>query len=286
MPTSRPAVDVPSHPRALCFDVRHVLIWNMAAGYDHDAVSHERAWEFVRGVDPDVALLQEAVVPEWARDHWPSVVHCRRYPPIEARPGVPWGCAIVSKIPGIQPLEPDESTPWVGTLWGAVVAARLPPPDGLWLASIHSNAYELSPERLSAHSIDGIKRCDPQKIWEIELAASELARVFAHDRFLLGGDLNSSLLFDLNYNRQSNRKLFENLDAAGFKDLRRTVHEEEQRTYFMDGRDHYQLDHVFGDARTAEQVRLWRVLSDVAEVHKLSDHAPIEVLLERDRSDA
>jgi hypothetical protein len=57
---------------------------------------------------------------------------------------------------------------------GAVVAARPPSPDGLWLASIHSNASELSPERLSAHSIDGINGAIRRRIWEIEVVASEL----------------------------------------------------------------------------------------------------------------
>lgn len=47
-----------------------VMCWNMAAGFGHAFHRHERAWRFVQAVDPDFALLQEAVVPTWAREHW------------------------------------------------------------------------------------------------------------------------------------------------------------------------------------------------------------------------
>ncbi len=123
-------------------------------------------------------------------------------------------------------------------------------------------------------------RCDPRGVWEIELIAHELPRVFGNDRFVAGGDLNSGLLFDTTYHRQSNARLFENLASLGFLDLRRIFHDAEQRTYFKEGKGPYQLDHVFCNATTARTARGWRVLSEVAVAEKLSDHAPIEILLD------
>jgi hypothetical protein len=47
-----------------------ILVWNMAAGFGYDPDRHERAWRFLQANNPDVALLQEAVVPGWARESW------------------------------------------------------------------------------------------------------------------------------------------------------------------------------------------------------------------------
>lgn len=82
------------------------------------------------------------------------------------------------------------------------------------------------------------------------------------------------------WSRRHVARLFENLASVGFVDLRRTYHKAEQRTYFKDGKGPYQLDHVFSDAVTAGDARGWKVLAGIAADEGLSDHAPIEVLLE------
>jgi hypothetical protein len=150
----------------------------------------------------------------------------------------------------------------------------------MWVASIHSNAYPVRTDEWDPRpSFDGVARCDGKKVWEVELIAHELPRIFAGERFVFGGDLNSGLLLDTNYRRQSNAKLFANLASAGFKDLRPRFHAAEQQTYFKERNGPYQLDHVFADAGTEALTTGWRVLTDVALEAKLSDHAPIEVVL-------
>jgi len=258
-----------------------ILIWNMAAGFGHDAEHHEHAWQFVEKNDPDVALLQEAVVPAWAAERWPFVLGSRRYPPKPNRPDVAWGSAIVARDPATTAFRPGVETPLLRHLSGAVVIARTGGAEPVWLASIHSNAYPVRLEDLPAGvSVDGMPRCDDKSVWEVELIAHELPRVFGTSRFVVGGDLNSGLLFDSTYGRQSNARLFQNLASAGLIDLRKRFHEAEQRTYFKEGKRPYQLDHVFSDAATERAVRSWKVLADVAAVERLSDHAPIEVVLE------
>jgi endonuclease/exonuclease/phosphatase family metal-dependent hydrolase len=93
--------------------------------------------------------------------------------------------------------------------------------------------------------------------------------------FLAGGDLNGSLLFDVNNRRQENGGMFNNLRAAGLVDLRPRHFPEEQQAFFRTGSRSYQLDHVFADEQTEAKVTRWRVLTDVADVHHLSDHAPV-----------
>lgn len=103
----------------------------------------------------------------------------------------------------------------------------------------------------------------------------------------MGGDLNSGLLFDATYNYDHNARLFRNLAQGGFVDLRLVCGiESEQQTYFRSGKGAYQLDHVFASERIASKVRSWRVLSDAAVKHSLSDHAPIEVVIDFDGAKA
>jgi exonuclease III len=253
----------------------------MAAGFGHDAARHERAWRFVESLDPDFALLQESVVPAWAAERWPFVLGSRRYPANPSRQDVAWGAAILARDPATTAFAPGDETPLIRHLWGAVVVARTGGASPMWLASIHSNAYSVRLNNLpEGASLAGLLRCDDTKVWEVELIAHELRQVFGTSRFVAGGDLNSGLLFDTKYGRQSNARLFQNLAALGFNDLRKRFHDTEQRTYFKEGKGSYQLDHVFSDAETEQRALSWRVLADVAAVEELSDHAPIELSLE------
>ena len=49
-----------------------VLCWNMSGPLKAGSVAdpHEAAWHWIAALQPDVALLQEAHVPAWARDRW------------------------------------------------------------------------------------------------------------------------------------------------------------------------------------------------------------------------
>ena len=179
-----------------------LLVWNMAAGFGYDPERHARAWEFVQRYDPDVALLQEAVLPPWATERWPFVLGSRRYALERGRSDVAWGSAIVARDSRIKALVPTEDTPSLRKLWGAVVVAATEGPAPQWLASIHSNAYPLPPDAVTSDKVAGVLRCDPKAIWEIEVIADELALVFGSGRFTAGGDLNSGLLFDTRYPRK------------------------------------------------------------------------------------
>ena len=48
-----------------------VVVWNMARNSVTRAEeAHDRTWRYLEELDPDLALLQEATVPDWAREHW------------------------------------------------------------------------------------------------------------------------------------------------------------------------------------------------------------------------
>jgi endonuclease/exonuclease/phosphatase family metal-dependent hydrolase len=258
-----------------------ILVWNMAGGFGYDQPRHDRAWRYVQEQDPDIALLQEAVPPSWASEHWRGVVWTPKYAKRVNSSNVPWGSAIVTRSLALERPAADEGLPWLSELSGSVTVARTVEDNPIWLASIHSNAYPVPADQLRLHDAEAVPRCHPSKIWEIELIAPELERLFAGERFLCGGDINAALLFDTRKKgKVANKLLFENLHKAGLIDLRPRHFAEEQRTYFKKGQWPYQLDHAFADAITEAQVAQWRVDTEPATtVPPLSDHAPIEVVL-------
>ena len=128
-------------------------------------------------------------------------------------------------------------------------------------------------------SRDGVLRCSDVNLWEVEVIAAELGPVLGGSHFFMGGDLNSARLFDSKSN-QENRRLFENLDALGYRDTRLRHHADEVQTFFKSGCRPFQLDHVFADRETESRVSSWRVLTEPVTGLNLSDHAPIEVLFD------
>jgi exonuclease III len=93
----------------------------------------------------------------------------------------------------------------------------------------------------------------------------------------LADDINAGLLLDEVYGYKNNEILWRNLAALGYVDLRLRHSQFEQQTFFRERTNPYQLDHFFGDALTAESVKAWTVLTEVARDLKLSDHAPVVI---------
>jgi endonuclease/exonuclease/phosphatase family metal-dependent hydrolase len=261
-----------------------IVVWNIA--------KRKAPWRFLEEIEADVALLQEAIPPynpgeqqldlgtAPLRGGWRSIVSAPTFRELRGRGGR-WGSAILSRSSELVAFEPDESTPWLQMLWGGTAVARLSDPP-LWLASLHSDAGPLGAEQLGERSIDAVRRCDPERIWEIELAIADLERLFGDEHFVAGGDLNSALTLDANYHPKDprNARLLGHIAQAGFIDLRQRFFETEQQTWFKPGTGPYQLDHVFGDTETEKAVESWRVVREAVECEpQLSDHAPIEVIL-------
>lgn len=251
-----------------------LITWNMAAGFGYNPSKHERAWRWLQDLGADVALLQEAVVPEWAAETWQSVIHAPRY-----NKRTSWGCAILSLTDDLTEYRPADDEPWLQHLRGAVIAAQPTNPAGLWFSSIHSSASPITAENLAKGDHSAIHRCHPPKIWEIEAIAPELSRRFLGQRFVAGGDLNSSMHFDTTRHYDYNERLFANLAAMGFVDTRPRHSPDEQQTFFKAGNDPFQLDHLYTDAQTERTVTDWRVIPGVAGDGLLSDHAPVEITI-------
>ena len=244
-----------------------VLSWNM----QHRAVG----WDWLANEsDFDIALLQEANLPSWVREKYPKVFY-RRIPEHHD-----WGTAFISKIDAFTEFIPDQDDFWLNEMLGPMVLARPIDESSLWFCSIHSHYQAITKGKLVEHPIPNLLESKKGAAFEIDVLAHILKPILRSNRFVFGGDLNSSLLIDKNQGYSNNRRLFENLKTMGYFDLREGFYEEEQQTYFKKGNGAFQLDHLYSDAETKATVRSWRVLSDVVTTRKLSDHAPIEVVLD------
>lgn len=249
----------------------------MGAGMGFKGAKHTAAWDWLNGQDVDVALLQEVVpLPDFTRN-WGSVAWVGKYQG--------WGSAVLTKAPGYTTWQPTDQQPWLQRVRGAVAVAQPPNDGGFWFASVHSAASSFEHTNKETPTWyadlpprDGIMRCDDKEMWEIEPIAHEMAPVLAEKRFVLGGDLNSSRLFDSGKNT-SNARLFDNLHAQGFIDLGTRHGVVEQQTYFKRNTRPFQLDYMFGDDQTNLATSSMRALTDVAATLGLSDHAPIELVL-------
>ncbi len=251
-----------------------LICWNMEAGYQYDPGKHRDAWAWLNEQDLDIALLQEVVLTGDLNEKWGSVLHAGKDP----NRRVPWDSAVLVTTPGYRLYSPTPAQPWLRQFSGSACVAEPPTVSDLpWLISLHSNSKPLVPTYFAEQDLDGVARCSPRGVWEIDLLTHELGTLLADRRFVAGGDLNGSLLFDVHNRRRENEAMFDNLRNAGLIDTRPRRVTDEQQTFFRIGSRPYQLDHVFADEQTEPQVTRWQVLTDIAAVHHLSDHAPVVI---------
>jgi exonuclease III len=251
-----------------------LISWNMAGAGFHSAASHDDAWRWLTTeADFDVAFLQESTPPQWVLDRFPVVIHNPKY----QQTGKRWGNSLVSRQDNYHQFLLDSEHPWLERISGSVTVAKPNDPDGIWLINIHSNASSLPQEIFLALHDLSVTHCHPKKIWELEVATYFLRPILEGKQFVFGGDLNSGHLFDTVNHYDNNKIMFENMRKQGFIDLRLEHSDSEQQTYFKENKGPYQLDHLFGDVKTAASTTRWDVLSHVAKDLELSDHAPVIV---------
>lgn len=239
----------------------------MQGAVEFNPDNHRKAWQWLtHESQADVCLLQEVIPDEELIRQWSDFYFVKKYEQKN------WGTMILVRRGNLEKFEPTSATPWLKKFHGSAPVAKHSD-SGLTLCSIHSNAVPVS---IDEDELPGtLLRCNEKDLWEIELIAHDLAPMLIGQRFIVGGDLNSSLGFDLKYKHENNSRLFSNLKYYGLNDTRLKFFDQEQQTYFKQGSDPYQIDHVYADAETFDQVKSWEVLSDLASGRKLSDHAPI-----------
>lgn len=233
------------------------MTWNLAPN-SVPKKFRDPAWHHLldpEGLDADVALVQEAIQPDWLDEQ--HHVHWRRSWP---EPGPIWGTGIVTKKRfSLEPIFRDVPDT-------RFVMARLTTNTAEFLVvSIHAFTT-MDPayfsDRRSLRFIDRLQ------------ANFDAIRDDCTDRFIVGGDLNSGRIAESTWPSHGHEAFWAALDEAGFHSCPWSSTREEVTTYtHPSGPFAGQADHVLLDATTA--LGATTAVPDLPA--PLSDHLPLVV---------
>lgn len=225
------------------------------------------AWAFLLDVlRPDIALLQEAMLPD-------DVKHDSLWTSARERgtslKELMWGSAILSRIgtPVTHLVISPEDIAKRGAV--QVVSCTIAGIGETTIVNIHSR-------------LDDDKRA-VQKVIPNLRKTFEVVLPTLGNRFIVGGDLNTARSLDKVYGpRYGHGDFWRELDGGMLREALPGGNEERQSYWGTDKGPTagiLQDDHVFFDAETFKLVRKARVW-DSARVRELSDHGPIVVDLD------
>ncbi|MGH8542089.1 MAG: endonuclease/exonuclease/phosphatase family protein [Gammaproteobacteria bacterium] len=253
-----------------------VVTWNMQAAFGSGPGRHERAWHYLRALDPDIALLQEANPPKWAHEEW-RVFHELAYT------GQTWGSAVLVKdglhswaleIPEENPTRRYEGSPIVLVEISAYLQSLI-------VGSIHASTSELNEEQVLLLENQGVDlaalRCGGVKgIWPLYVIFADLGRLLPEKSFIVGGDFNAARLMDQSsWMAGGNSEFFDKIESSGFRSALAKFHDGEVQTYFKKNSRPYQLDHLYCDEESLGRLARCMVIEHPVKALDLSDHAPI-----------
>ena len=246
---------------------------------------HEAAWRWVIDVlQPDVLLVQEAVIPDWVHARF-NVHWTRAY---EAGQQT-WGTGIVTRYPLERACIPALDT-WFQSIPanvpGTDTTARihrgrtrascprvdLPAIGPVLIGSVRSPSSPIEKSRLSGIDVTAMKLKKNPDLWFLDVLFHFL-RPMLGERVLVGGDFNASRLLDITLGERGNNEFFDRIRDEGFVSLHRLFHDADERTYFKSDKAPHQLDYVYADAPIALYCRDCKV----AQSNEYSDHAAIVV---------
>lgn len=253
-----------------------IILWNMAAGSPRiKADKHQAAWEYLFKLKPDIALIQEACTPISINSSFT----------IEWKPAYgnkKWGTAILSMYPitkrfDIFKLEPKLETAF-NEIMNLVQVVEIEVSEGLNLTvvSVHSPARTVDKNNIPADIHEIIKLKLNKNIWYADVIFGAIRNLPKGKKpFLVGGDWNTARLFDEVYWPRGNVEFFERMEKHGLYDCVFSQHGKEIQTWFREGDNPYQLDHLFCDENSLTQIQTCEIDQYPAEKLNLSDHAPV-----------
>jgi endonuclease/exonuclease/phosphatase family metal-dependent hydrolase len=226
-----------------------VVSWNMGCGSPRFTgryrKAHDEAWRLLLGFEPDVVLVQEALleVPEWVHREGSVAMQPAGYD------GQDSGCGVlVRRLPASpQPL----------TIPGSyVAAAEVTVTCAPWyFASVHVGTE------------------DQKK--SLQALLETLSPFLSGRRFVIGGDFNAARHWDVVYKNNTYGWFFDALKERGFHDCYFGLHGKETQSFWgHNAKEPYQLDHFFIPKSEAASVRDCRIIDNL-DTRRLSDHGPI-----------
>jgi len=258
-----------------------VVSWNLAymkpAGFKK-VENRRRQWEFLGGLQPDIAMLQECR-PEDLINLAPLEMK-NEYKVLGKIP-LNWSAcsALLLRSDFIAEHLPP-SSPWLEYLSGYLCRASFNIYGRKILsASVHTPAKEVNDPRVSQDDHTKIKRPSLELAWHNDLAAAALAAALADksagfDGFIISGDWNTARLFDKTMGGTACAEFFAMRTDNGWYESLRKFYADEVQTFLAPKGKPYELDHMFTDSALYEKLVSCEVMrSEMSD--DLSDHAPI-----------
>jgi len=260
-----------------------IATWNM--GYWGHSAKCEESWRWLlNDLRPDVALLQECVVPAWVHDS-----HNVLFAPALKK----WGTAVVTRrltankerLPAVEAwfdcLGPDAHRKCAAarlSKWCVPAALTLPDGSSILVISLHNPAYSIDPTLYAHLDVSAIKlKHQRRRVWVQDVLFHFLKQSHVGRPLIVGGDFNTSRRFDIPKPR-GNAEFFERVEEQ-FASLHRRFHNDDERTFFGNGE--HQLDYLYADRGLASRATgCWVVPR--AQVERFSDHSPLVAELDID----
>lgn len=257
-----------------------VITWNV----NKAAESRHGAWEMIEREDADIVLLQEVNKIPWRiRNRYQCHWMVPRYS--DGSPA-PSATAVLSKgsIDATPYLESDLE--WVdrihteGRGWIVACKTTLDSGERFRVVSVYSPAFPIPEDQWADADASEVRLRNSPDLWFTEILWALLRRADISDdaNWIVGGDFNSSVLFDVPRDT-GNREIIERLNALGLTDCLSHSRGRPVPTYQHPRKmvDH-QLDYCYVNDPMLKRLRRARVPSH-EEVFdptpRLSDHLPI-----------
>ena len=260
-----------------------ILTWNVNQASD----SRTGVWERLAHEDADIVLLQEVTrIPDSIlRLYGGNVhsVHPRFFDGHNAR----FQTAILTKWAMDRRPYLRSDLDWVNSIhrerYGWILECEVVDDDGVRtrVVSVHSPAFAVPQAHLRGVDVSAISlKSNPRWIWLADILWSLLANADITDdtRWIVGGDFNSSVKFDVPRDR-GNREIVDRMQGLGLTDCLSPGALHPVPTFQHTSKDvTHQLDYVYVNAPLLDRLKTARV-PDRAEVFdrkpRVSDHLPI-----------
>lgn len=243
------------------------------------------AWDVVRRVAPDVAVLQEVhSIPDWVRDRWAVAAVC----PV-TRTGRPQRFQSVTLVKGelLEPLAMRTAIPWVNRALdrfrNQLAGWRVRLGTGLHLnvVNVYSPAWPIEPCLLPGETTAGVQLEQNRSVWVTDLLWAWLREVpdLRSEPWLVAGDLNASITFDSwPGGPRGNREFQDRMRSIGLTECLAGFHGRLVPTFRngRGGRVVHQIDHLYVSPPLADRLERCDT-GDPAEVfgRGLSDHLAV-----------
>lgn len=254
-----------------------IISWNCRR-----ASASSQAWDYLRELDPHVALLQEVTgLPDDVRARWSAV---SRVPTGRAGKLQPFSTVVLVAGTVERDLTLESDLHWVqseldrfdGNLVGCAI--RTHQGEAINVVSVYSPAWPVDRSRLIGIDTSGVQLRLNRDVW---LADILLAALPAADgsQWVVGGDFNLSETFDDKPGGpRGNREYLDRIADRGFTECLRTTTGQLTPTFRnpKGGAIIHQMDHLFATRALADRL----IRCSVGSAERvfglgLSDHLPI-----------